>query len=631
MRNRKISSRNNQKRMIIYGAGIFIPLAIIAILSVVLFGSGKDRGIEKDTIEASTKHSDIEVMEEGDLIKGSSQGDGEVLLPVVSKTKVEEKKEKASNTITEDTETKEVTAVEVAPVDDKEDPQPKGSKGAKANVSELKVPKDKKKTMTYGIDVAKWQGVIDWKKVKASGVEYAMIRVGYRTQVTGVIYEDPYAKYNLQQAQANKIKIGVYFFSTAVNKDEALEEAKWVTGYIAPYRITYPVAFNCEGFTNKENRQFVLSKEKRSNIAKTFLDYVKGEGYTPMFYASRNELEQNSQWNTDALSRDYKIWVAQYPEKPYPDTKKADYTGKHDMWQYTSKGKVSGIDNYVDINLAYFSYKKEAKAKDTSPQEIATADPTALIDFKEVKETVTAKLETNLRSVPSTSDKKTIVTVLKNGDTATRTGVGNNGWSRLKYKGRILYAVSSYLTTDLQVKTEKQEEQTAQPEEQLEQETGLNFKKVNEQVTAKKETNLRNEPSSDNSNTIIMVLKNGDTATRTGISDHGWSRVEYEGKVLYAVSSYLTTDLEYEQNSKPTLDNPEAGITFKEVKEEVTAKEVTNLRLIPSSDNADTIVTALHNGEIAVRTGVGNNGWSRLEYNGQTLYAVTSFLKTVTS
>jgi GH25 family lysozyme M1 (1,4-beta-N-acetylmuramidase) len=447
-----------------------------------------------------------------------------------------------------------------------------------------------------------------------------MIRVGYRTQVDGEIYEDPYAKYNLQQAEANGIKIGVYFFSTAISKKEAIEEAKWVTGYISPYPITYPVAYNCEGYSDADNRQYGLPRDTRTDIAMAFLDFVKGQGYIPMFYAAKNELEQNAQWDTDKISSKYKIWVAQYPAEGYTSSLKSSYTGEHAMWQYTSKGVVKGIDKTVDINIAYFGYDKAAKAKDDTPQEQVSADPAALINFTEVNEIVTAKEVTNLRTVPSNSDSDSIEAVLKNGDTAKRIGIGDNGWSKVNYNGKTLYAVSSYLTTDLIAKTP-----TPAPTEPV----GPSFKKVNEQVTAKDQANLRSEPKSGSTDTVVAVLKNGDVATRTGISDNGWSRVEYNDKTLYAVSSYLTTDLNYKEDNTPTVDNPEAGVTFTEIRENVTAKKVTNLRKVPSSASPDTIVIALNNGEVAVRTGVGNNGWSRVEYNGLALYAISSYLETV--
>lgn len=388
--------------------------------------------------------------------------------------------------------------------------------------------------ITYGIDVAKWQGVIDWSKVKDAGVEFAMVRIGYRTLVSGEITEDPYAKYNLQQAGRQGIKLGVYFFSTAVSKKEAKEEAEWVAEFIAPYNITYPVVYNCEGFTDSNNRQYKLTKADRTNLAIVFLDYVKSKGYTPMFYASKNEMENNRDWDADLLTKKYKIWVAQYPDTIALNSK-STYSGSHEMWQYTHNGRVPGIKGSVDLNIAYFGYKEIEEAKDDTPVEEVSADPLALIRFKEVSETVTAKELTNLRDIPGT-------------DTGSK---------------------------------------------------------------------------------VIEVLHYGDTATRTGIGDNGWSRVEYKGRTLYGVTDFLTTNLSYRDFLSPTLENPEAGISFEDVEEKVTAKIITNLRLIPSTDSDDTIVLALENGQIAIRTGIGSNGWSRVEYEGQILYAITNFLEIV--
>ena len=95
---------------------------------------------------------------------------------------------------------------------------------------------------SLGIDVSRYQGKIDWDQVAASGIQFAMIRVGYRTQATGLLNEDPYARYNLQEAQRVGIKIGAYFFSTAVTAAEAVEEAVFTANILDKYQITYPVA-----------------------------------------------------------------------------------------------------------------------------------------------------------------------------------------------------------------------------------------------------------------------------------------------------------------------------------------------------------------------------------------------------
>lgn len=422
------------------------------------------------------------------------------------------------------------TEVSVGALDDAEDPQNSsaaGNEGTGADVTVSKASKDETSTVTLGIDVSKYQGTINWAEVKASGVDFAMIRVGYRAKSTGEIFEDPAARYNMQEAQAAGVKIGAYFFSSAVTKEEAREEAAFTANIIAKYKITYPVAFNCEDFQSPDSRQYGLDAAQRTELACAFLDEISAAGYTPMFYASKGELEGSAQWNTDTLASRYKMWVAQYPEKPYPETASSSYSGSHDMWQYTSQGTVAGISKKTDVNVAYFGYLQEAEAKDETPAETVTANPEIGIIFTEVNETVTAKQETNLRTEPSTLNDDSIVGKLVHGDTATRTGIGHNGWSRVIYNGQTLYAVTSYLTTDM-----ADTGQQAPPQ-------GPVYTPVNEQVTAKMETNLRTEPSTASDDTIVALLHNGETLTRTAIGDNGWSQLDYNGQTVYAVSSYL--------------------------------------------------------------------------------------------
>lgn len=422
------------------------------------------------------------------------------------------------------------TEVSIGALDDAQDPQNANATGNERNGAEVTVAainENEISGVTIGIDVSKYQGTIDWNMVRESGVEFAMIRVGYRAKSTGEIFEDPTARYNLQEAQAAGIKIGAYFFSSAVTKEEAREEAVFTMNIIAKYRITYPVAYNCEDFLSTDSRQYGLDASARTELACAFLDEISAAGYTPMFYASKGELEGNAQWNTDTLSSRYKIWVAQYPDQPYPQTNASSYTGTHAMWQYTGQGIVAGISNKTDVNVAYFGYLQEAEAKDETPPETVEANPEVGIIFTEVNETVTAKQETNLRSEPSTLNDASIVTTLMHGDTATRTGIGHNGWSRVIYNGQTLYAVTSYLTTDM-----ADTGQQAPPQ-------GAVYTSVYEQVTAKIETNLRTEPSTANADTVVGVLHNGEYLIRTAIGDNGWSQLDYNGVTVYAVSSYL--------------------------------------------------------------------------------------------
>lgn len=411
--------------------------------------------------------------------------------------------------------------------------------GAEVNVGQLlsdggNAAADK----AVGIDVSKYQGKINWTEVAASGIEFAMIRVGYRTTISGEICEDSYAAYNITNALSNNINVGVYFFSSAVSVEEAKEEASWVTNFISKYNITYPVAYNCEGFRESSSRQYGLTSEQRSSFAAEFLNTVSSKGYIPMFYASKNELENNNEWNTSNLSGIGKIWVAWYPDVPYPATEYAAYSGTHHMWQYTSNGIVGGISKPVDINVSYLGIAKAVQGTGNATGQEVTIPPEADMLFNDINETVTAKIEVNLRDKPSQDTDASVIATIKNGQTVTRTGISSSGWSRVIYNGVTCYAVSSYLTTDL---SNPVLETTQPPASGTDSGNTIKtqFKEVNETVTAKIEVNLRSLPSVTDAEVVTKIV-NGDKVIRTGISeDTGWSRVEYNGQTLYCVSSYL--------------------------------------------------------------------------------------------
>lgn len=413
--------------------------------------------------------------------------------------------------------------------------------GTEVNVTELLSSGSVAETdqVTIGIDVARYQGTIDWAQVAASGIDFAMVRVGYRADKSREICADSNAKYNMQEAQKNGIKVGAYFFSTAVSAEEAKEEANWVADYISQYQITYPVAYDCEGFDKPESAQYNLTNAQRTDIAIAFLQEIYNRGYTPMFYSSMGELSGSAKWDTERIEGTYRIWVSQYPSAPYPQTARSSYTGAHAMWQYTNRGTVAGISRPVDVNVAYFGYEGTADAQSTEAPEEVNADVEALMNFTQVSENVTAKESTNLRNIPSQGSDSTVVYTLQNGETIARTGVSDSGWSRLELNGQTVYAVSSYLTTDLNYKAPAPVSQ-----EGAGSGDGLKtkFAEKNDQVTAKIEVNLRALPSVTNPDAaVVAVLHNGEYVTRTGINEeYGWSRVDYNGQTLYCISSYLT-------------------------------------------------------------------------------------------
>ncbi|MBQ4529579.1 MAG: GBS Bsp-like repeat-containing protein, partial [Lachnospiraceae bacterium] len=206
------------------------------------------------------------------------------------------------------------------------------------------LPYYKDKTSFAGIDVSKFQGNINWHQVKASGIDFAIIRVGYRGYTYGNIIEDPYFETNIKGALAAGLDVGVYFFSQAVTEQEAREEAAWTKAKIAPYKITYPVVIDTEYVAG--GRANGLSAYARTAVVKAFCDEVKTEGYVPAVYASKSWLEHNLIMSS--LSG-YDVWLARYASAP-------EYRGSFQIWQYTNKGSVPGINGYVDRNVVYKKY-----------------------------------------------------------------------------------------------------------------------------------------------------------------------------------------------------------------------------------------------------------------------------------
>ena len=196
---------------------------------------------------------------------------------------------------------------------------------------------------TMGIDVSKWNGSIDWNAVKNSGVSYVIIRVGYRGSSQGSLIDDPTFKTNIKGATAAGIKVGVYFFTQAVDEVEAVQEASMVLDRISGYKISYPVFLDVEGSGGRGDK---IDSATRTAVCKAFCNTIQNAGYTAGIYANKTWL--TSKMDAGALSA-YKIWLAQYASTP-------TYTGRYDLWQYRSTGKVSGISGNVDLNLSYLGY-----------------------------------------------------------------------------------------------------------------------------------------------------------------------------------------------------------------------------------------------------------------------------------
>lgn len=195
-----------------------------------------------------------------------------------------------------------------------------------------------------GIDVSKWNQTIDWEAVKKDGVEFAIIRCGYRGSSSGSLIIDPMYIENIEGAIEADIPVGVYFFTQAVNEVEAIEEASMVINLIREYDVDYPVFLDSESAGGK-GRADALASEERTRIHKAFLETIASAGYETGIYASANWLTKKV--NAKELS-DYRIWLAEYADIP-------TYDEYYHMWQYTSKGSIDGISTNVDLNLCYMN------------------------------------------------------------------------------------------------------------------------------------------------------------------------------------------------------------------------------------------------------------------------------------
>lgn len=203
--------------------------------------------------------------------------------------------------------------------------------------------------LMYGIDVSRWQGDIDWRKVAADGITFVMIKCGGGDDG---LYEDRKFKQNIQGALANGIQVGIYFYSGATDAKAAYDEASFCINLIKNYQITYPVAFDWE-----------LDGDYNSvtEACETFCNVVSSYGYQPMVYSNRNRWYNN--FDGEKLAGKFKVWMACYWNQYYYTSTRwaygddlASFKWHYDMWQYGVTDSVDGINGYVDMNIAFFGY-----------------------------------------------------------------------------------------------------------------------------------------------------------------------------------------------------------------------------------------------------------------------------------
>ncbi len=202
-----------------------------------------------------------------------------------------------------------------------------------------------------GVDVSAHQKEVDWSRVAAAGMSFAMIRAGYRGYTLGTIVKDEYFDANMSGALANGMDVGVYFFSQALTPAEAEEEARQVLEWIKDYRVTYPIVFDWEEQDKEDSRTRNTDGNTVTACALAFCKVIKDAGYTPMTYGSPRKIDEGG------LALEYlgdypAFWLAHYTKETAPTSFRYHY----DIWQYSSTGRVDGIEGNVDLNIALTNY-----------------------------------------------------------------------------------------------------------------------------------------------------------------------------------------------------------------------------------------------------------------------------------
>lgn len=198
---------------------------------------------------------------------------------------------------------------------------------------------------TIGIDISTWQENINWTNVKAAGIEFAIIRLGFRGYSSGKLVLDDMFYSHMNGATSVGIKVGVYFFTQAINEREAVEEASMCVQYVKGYNLSYPIFIDIEDSGSASGRANNLTTDQRTKICTAFCETIRNSGYRAGVYANKYYLT-SLLYTSQFESRGYVIWLAHY-------TTQTSYTGKYEIWQHTSKGSVSGIPGYVDMNISY--------------------------------------------------------------------------------------------------------------------------------------------------------------------------------------------------------------------------------------------------------------------------------------
>lgn len=202
-----------------------------------------------------------------------------------------------------------------------------------------------------GIDVSSFQGNINWSKVAAAGIDYAIIRLGIRGYGSGKLVMDSKFEDNIKGALANGIEVAVYFFSEAISEEEAIEEAEFAMAALEPYGIKCTLAIDVENVHDDASRTNGLSQAQWTDNCIAFCNRIMEEGYTPLIYGN---MESYMLMLDIARLNDYPKWWAAYYDYFY-------YPYDFSVWQFTDKGVVDGIPEKVDLNISFGGWQSQVE------------------------------------------------------------------------------------------------------------------------------------------------------------------------------------------------------------------------------------------------------------------------------
>ena len=424
-----------------------------------------------------------------------------------------------------------------------------------------------------GIDVSKWNGSINWQSVKASGIDYVIIRAGYGTSTV-----DPQFKTYIEGAINAGLKIGVYWFSYATSTEKAAIEAQKCLETISPYKnnISYPVFFDFEyDSVNYARKNGInITKDLATNMANTFIDTVKAQGYSTGIYTNR---DFSSTYFTEDLMNSNTLWIAQYNStntfgKPYS------------MWQFSEKGSVPGISGYVDLNYTFLNTFKN--------DNVSTDIPTS-----SAEQGVTIA---NLNFRNSASTSSSIITTIPMNTTVEIIDKSTPGWYKVEYKGVTGYVSSDYIFIS---SGDIEEDVNEEPPATLE-----------DGVTT---ANLNFRNSASTSSSIITTIPMNTTIKILDKSTSGWYKIEYKGVTGYVSSEYVTlngnsTD-DSSNNDKPST-TLEKGVT------------TANLNFRKDTSTSSSIIATIPKNTTINIVDKSISGWYKVEYNGNTGYVSSSYV-----